>query len=711
MNQGPPTPPTSRIDLDAAARLLDAIAEPDPDTPPTDAPPGYSITETLGRGAAGEVFLASHLGSDRPVALKLMHRAVSDSAATRRVWRELDLLGQLRSPQTPLVVDYGLHKGRLFIATEFVEGKPLTEHLSAPAHSEPSRLTPATRRDRARLLARICDAVGEFHDAGIIHRDLKPANIMVTPKGSPVILDFGIAALVSSTPAETLTADGAPIGTPAFMAPEQARGERHRVGIRSDIYALGATAFQLLTGRTPHDLDGVSLYEAIRRVGSLPPRNPRDLDQSMPRPLAAVLSKACAADPADRYASAPELAADLRRWLDHRPVDAQNPGPWIRATRWLASHPVAATAAACGTILAATAAGVLGLLAYIDHAALRPVGIDHNNAKTEIWTISATGRRIRTVYSNTEGIRADCFRFSTPHTELGWAIALTAPDLRVENQSLLRRLSARDPEDPGRVLWKPEEPGDYPPLRFPAYSSAEHRKNHYASVSETIAADVFPQVPGDELISFVTGSPAFPSVLRVYSAQGHQLYRIWIPGHQHIFWLESRHAIVVAGANNRLQTPARTEADFHAGDPPGFHPQTIALIKPVLNQINNRWLTHRIPGSSTNAEDCRVLVQPASHEDGYAEADGPTPNLIIGKISQPPAYATTDHMLIFLAGLANKDANPIGHCNVIFDDAFRIKSTVFSDAFVTHPTFEPLLREWQTPRFRFEHCPPFDPNP
>lgn len=706
MAHGRPTPQPARIDLAAAARLLDAIAEPDGNTGFTDAPPGYAITGRLGRGASGEVFLANHLGSDRPVAIKLMHRTVSDANATRRVWRELELLQQLRSPHTPLVVDYGIFKGRPFIATEVVEGRPLAEHLATAP-----RDTAAARRDRARLLAEICDAAGEFHDAGIIHRDLKPANIMVTPQGSPVILDFGIASLISPAASETLTADGSPIGTPSYMPPEQARGEWARVGIRSDIYALGATAFGVLTGHPPHDLEGVSLFEAIRRVGSQPPRNPRELDPSFPKPLAAVLTKACAADPADRYASATELAADLRRWIANRPVEAQHPGPWVRATRWLAAHPVAATTAVCGTIVAATAAGVLGLLAYIDHAALRPVGIDHNNAKTEIWTISATGRRIDTIYSSTEGVSADCIRFNTPHTELGWAIALTEPAPQDQDRLRIRRLSVLHPENPDHTVWTQEEPGPYPPLRYPAYGSADQRENHYYSLSETIAADVFTTVPGDELITFVTGSPAFPSVLRVHSAEGDQLYRIWIPGHQDIYWLESRRAIVVAGANNRLQTPARTEPDFLAGDPPGYFPQTIALIKPVLNQINNRWLTHRVPGSQTNAEGCWVLVQPASHEDGFAEEVHPLPNLQFSQITPPPAHPETDHLILRLKGLFNRDSGETGRGHLLLDDQFNIEEALFSDPLITNPVFSKFLQEWQSPRLHLAPCPTFDPNP
>lgn len=706
MAHGRPTPQPARIDLAAAARLLDAIAEPDGDTGFTDAPPGYAITGRLGRGASGEVFLANHLGSDRTVAIKLMHRTVSDAKATRRVWRELELLQQLRSPHTPLVVDYGIFKGRPFIATEVVEGRPLAEHLAAAP-----RDTAASRRDRARLLAEICDAAGEFHDAGIIHRDLKPANIMVTPQGSPVILDFGIASLISPAASETLTADGSPIGTPSYMPPEQARGEWARVGIRSDNYALGATAFGVLTGHPPHDLEGASLFEAIRRVGSQPPRNPRELDPSFPKPLAAVLTKACAADPADRYASATELAADLRRWIANRPVEAQHPGPWVRATRWLAAHPVAATTAVCGTIVAATAAGVLGLLAYFDHAALRPAGIDHNNAKTEFWTISATGRRIDTIYSSTDGIRVQCIRFNTPHTDLGWAIALTAPDQQRHGSQRTRHLSVRDPADPGRVLWTLEDPGPLPPLRFSAYDTPEDRARRYASISETLCADVFPDVPGDELITFMTGSPAFPSVLRVHSASGRQLYRVWIPGHQKIYWLQSRRAIVVAGANNRLCTPARTEHDFLAGDPPGYHPQTIALVKPVLNQINDRWLTHRVPGSQTNAEACRVLIQPASHEDGFAEARDTTPNLKITKITTPPTHPGSDHLSLQLTGMLKRDITVIGRAHLTLDDQLNFEAATFDDALIIDPVFSAFLQDWQSPHIPLENCPPFDPNP
>jgi serine/threonine protein kinase len=290
-----PKPPdrtwSEAMDLDAAGRALEALDEPEVEAQPRDADrgtlpsiEGYVLDGRLGGGGGGEVYRAVRIGSDRPLAIKILNQRIGETPEARRAWRELDVLEQLRLPCLPRLLDHGMTDGRMFLVMDFIDGHPLIEHC---------RINDLDRAARVELLAKVADAVQSLHERGVIHRDIKPSNVIIDPNGQPVLIDLGIAALLSRSAAETLTKDGAPIGSPAYMAPEQARGEKQAISTRSDVYSLGATACKVLTGDTPHDMDA-TLHEAIRRVAQDEPRSPRELDPTLAKPLAAVLAKAAA---------------------------------------------------------------------------------------------------------------------------------------------------------------------------------------------------------------------------------------------------------------------------------------------------------------------------------------------------------------------------------------------------------------------------------
>ena len=326
----PPNDLTGTMGVSAARRLFGALVQDEvlaADLPHLE---GYVLSRLLGRGGGGVVYLGHRAESDRRLAIKLLRKPLNGGAGADRAWRELDVMTQLRLSCTPRVHDYGVHEGRMYIATEHVDGLPLAEHC---------RANNLTLRQRVGLLARVAEAVATIHERGVIHRDLKPDNVLIDATGEPVIIDLGIAFLLGADVTETLTADGVSIGTPAFMSPEQARGERAAISTRSDVYSLGATACRILTGQTPHDLGSSSLLEAIHKVGHERPRDPRALEPKLPEPLAAILVKALAARPEDRFGSATELADDLRRWLENKPPLSQPPSWW--RDRWLSikRHP------------------------------------------------------------------------------------------------------------------------------------------------------------------------------------------------------------------------------------------------------------------------------------------------------------------------------------------------------------------------------------
>jgi tRNA A-37 threonylcarbamoyl transferase component Bud32 len=563
------------------------------------APAGYQLVELLGEGASGRVYLASRDGSERVVALKIMKGSLGDGKNTQRAWRELELLGRVRSPHLPALLDHGTHEGRLFIATEFVEGAPIDLHVESAA---------ADRRARVELLAKVCEAAGELHNHGVIHRDLKPSNILVTPAGEPVIIDLGIAAILSSDVMQTLTAEGAPIGTPAYMAPEQARGDRDAVGVRSDVWALGAVSCRVLTGQPPHDLTAITIYDAVRRVGADPPRDPAELDPSLPRPLAAVISKACAARPGDRYATATELAADLRRWLRREPVEAQPPGPWVRAMRWMMRHPVLSTAGLCAAMVGVSVVASTALYYTMVH---EPFSVAVNTDQTQAWIESRTRRPLATLRSGSgRGKPVLAARIDRP-TELGggWLAVVTGP-IKGTGISVL---SAYDPRKPNEPVWTAPAPGPFPRLALPSYESESARAEHLYYARLITVADIFPSTPGDEIACFDRGTPDFPSCLRVFTSSGQEVYRAWIPGHGSIQWLEADGVFVIAGPNHRLFTPTWDGLDTDSGDRPGMFANGVLMLRPRQGQIAERWLTYKSPGSQTNVDRCWVLRQPATH--------------------------------------------------------------------------------------------------
>lgn len=653
------------------------------------APPGFEVFEQIGEGASGRVYLAQREGSERPVALKVMKKPLGEGKSAQRAWRELGLLTQIRSSRVPALLDHGTHRGRLFIATEFVDGLPIDEYVRSAGPG---------RRARVELLARVCEAAGELHNHGVIHRDLKPSNILVTPAGEPVIIDLGIAALVAGDVMETLTADGTPIGTPAYMAPEQARGERDAVGIRSDVWALGAVCCRVLTGRTPHDLEGITLYEAVRRVGALPAREPTELNRTLPRALGAVVSKACSMRAGDRYASATELAADLRRWLRREPVEAQPPGAWVKVTRWMARHPVLTTAGVCAGMVGMTAATVGAVLRHMMH---EPYSVASNSDNTLVWIESRTRRNVATIFDTTsrDGFRAFPLKVDRPSRfGGGWIVAMVAPP----SGEKFRRLTFHDPSRPSKPIWTEPECGPYPPLALPAYDAGDGEAQHQYNARRLLCADVFKERPGDEIATVSTGTPAFPSCLRVFGTDGTELFRAWVPGHMMCLWLEHESAFLLWGWHNRLPTP---EWDgISASDRPSIFPAVVVLVRPELDRLDDRWLTYRVPGSPSNVDRCWVLEQPGTHAPlGVRRAE----ETAYFKIEISPTQGTPGTFYLELLCLRGQfDSSDVARVGWATNLEFeRLTNPVASNSFADDEEFVALLD-----RASFEEAPAFDPN-
>jgi serine/threonine-protein kinase len=292
--------------------------------------PGYRIEAVLGHGGMGVVFRARHLRLNRLVALKMaLAGAYAGPNELERFRREVEAVAALRHPNVVQVYDVGEADGRPYFSMEFMEGGSLAQQLTG---------TPQSARQAVRLLTTLAEAVQAAHRSGFVHRDLKPGNVLLTADSIPKVSDFGLARRLDED--ANLTRSGAQLGTPSYMAPEQAEGKSHEVGPAADIYALGAILYEMLTGRPPFRAESAS--ETIRQVIYQDPAPPSRLNAKVPRELETICLKCLNKEPERRYDSAAALADDLGRFADGRPILARPPSWGGRVWRWGRRNPASA---------------------------------------------------------------------------------------------------------------------------------------------------------------------------------------------------------------------------------------------------------------------------------------------------------------------------------------------------------------------------------
>ncbi len=319
---GAPTPCSISGEISGRPPTRDLASPSEPGEPGSDQPEsgdalpdfaGYELLDEIGRGGMGVVYRARQLRPNRVVALKVIREGRFASPVDLQRFRaEAEAAATLDHPGIVPIYEVGEAEGRHYFSMSYVQGQSLAERL---------REGPLDDRQAAEVLVKIADAMAHAHRRGVVHRDLKPGNILLDEAGQPRVSDFGLAKRIEDD--SGLTAPGQILGTPSYMAPEQARGEIDRIGTHTDVYALGALLYEMLTGRPP--FRGAGPMETLWLIREQDPVEPRRLRPTIDQNLQTICMTCLAREPRRRYATAQELTEDLRRYLRQESILARPP--------------------------------------------------------------------------------------------------------------------------------------------------------------------------------------------------------------------------------------------------------------------------------------------------------------------------------------------------------------------------------------------------
>lgn len=343
----------------------------------------YELLGEIALGGMGIVWKARQTSLNRVVALKMIRGGMLASAEdVRRFHLEAEAAANLQHPNIVAIHEVGEHDGQHYFSMDFVDGQNLAEHCEG-------RPLPAPQA--AELIATIADAVQFAHQRGILHRDLKPQNVMLDQRGTPHLTDFGLAKRMDLD--SSLTQEGAVLGSPSYMAPEQAQGRLDRVGPHTDVYALGAILFEMLSGHAP--FRGESPAETMMRVISDAPGSLAQLDPPVPRDLETICLKALEKEPARRYPTARDFGEDVRRFLAQEPILARPASALRKAQSWVRRRPwtLAAAAALLVIVMACVIFGLIEQTRFLRAQQLHPGTVrwpgNHTAAMRNLGAISA----------------------------------------------------------------------------------------------------------------------------------------------------------------------------------------------------------------------------------------------------------------------------------------------------------------------------------
>ena len=342
----------------------------------------FTLLEEVGKGAFGTVWRARDTKLDRSVAVKIPRSPELSSSSTDQFLREARAAAQLNHPNIVTIHEVGRSDDRIYIVSDFIDGVSLADLLSA------RRLAP---RQSVRLCIEVAMALHHAHENGVIHRDLKPSNVMLDAEQAPFVMDFGLAKREAGE--VTMTVEGKLLGTPAYMSPEQARGEAHHVDRRADVYSLGVILFELLCGELPfRGTIRMLVHQVIHDVAP----SARKLNNSIPRDLETITLKCLEKDPSRRYQDAEALASDLTAWLEHKPILARPLGRLGRISRWARREPVVATLTALVLLVLVAGSGISTYFAFDAAAEARSAVTSEKETIRALETAKDAQRRAET---------------------------------------------------------------------------------------------------------------------------------------------------------------------------------------------------------------------------------------------------------------------------------------------------------------------------
>jgi len=357
----------------------------------------YELLEEIGRGGQGVVFRARQKSLNRTVALKVIGLGEwATKAHLKRFRLEAEAAASLDHPGIVPIHEVGERDGSCYFSMKFIEGGQLDEVV---------RHKPMSIRRAVELIEKVARTVHYAHEHGILHRDIKPGNILLDKKGEPHLTDFGLARLVETESTVTRTLEV--LGTPSYMAPEQAVGKNAQLTSATDVYGLGAVLYQLLTGHPP--FAGGTTYETIKLLLDTEPRQPRLLNPKIDRDLSTICSKCLEKEPQRRYSSSLALAEDLEHWLKHEPIRARRAGIITRGSKWVRRNPTTALLVALSLAFAATVGVIIWKSTSLpspptDGVAVLPF-VDLSPAKDQEYFCDGISEEILDTLAKVEGLR------------------------------------------------------------------------------------------------------------------------------------------------------------------------------------------------------------------------------------------------------------------------------------------------------------------